>query len=158
MSVAEVSRERVEQRLARLDDAFDSFTVNQTTLSVSEAAYERARNRCQTSLIDAYVQVYDDDGDVLLVADDDGAVVPHAQLRRETELRDGAREVVRDLTGVDCEVTGLRRVTILGVCDEDAPECSPVYRLVTVLTAERTGGSPDPDAGWYDDVPESAFP
>ena len=79
MRVADLSKDRVAERLGALEEAYSSFPVNQTTLSVSGDAYERARERCTTGLADVYVQVYDDAGEVLLVESDDGLTVPHAE-------------------------------------------------------------------------------
>lgn len=158
MPVAELSRERVAERLTGLQESYDSFPINQTTLTVATDAYERARDRCQRGLVDAYVQVSDDDGDVLLVERDGGWVVPHAEPGPGKRIETGARQAVRERTGVECSVTGLRRVTILGVRDVGDRERPPVYRLVAVFTADRVAGSPADGSAWHADLPESALP
>ena len=72
MSVGEVSRERVEQRLVSLDEAFESFPVNQTTLTVAPETYRQVREQAQQGLVDAYVQLSNDAGQVLLGEGDGG--------------------------------------------------------------------------------------
>ncbi|ELZ22804.1 hypothetical protein C475_16921, partial [Halosimplex carlsbadense 2-9-1] len=79
MSVAEVSRDRVEERLVALEDEYSGFPINQTTLTVPSDAYERAGERCERGIVDAYVQLYNDSDDVLLVERDGEWVVPHGE-------------------------------------------------------------------------------
>ncbi|MFB6150639.1 MAG: NUDIX hydrolase [Haloarculaceae archaeon] len=158
MAVAELSENRVEERLAALEETYESFPINQTTLSVSASAYERARDRCSEGLVDVYVQVYADDGDVLLVEGDGEWVVPHAQPPVTERLERGARREIAERTGVDCEIDDLDRITILGVRHEDAPDRDPVYRLVTVFSAEYRRGTPGPGAAWRSELPDSALP
>lgn len=158
MSAVDLSGDRVADRLGALEEAYASFPVNQTTLSVSGDAYERVRERCADGLADVYVQVYNDDGEVLLVERDGGWVVPHAEPRRAERLERGTRRALAERTGVECRLTDLERATILGVRHEDDPEREPVYRLVAVFAAVRTAGTPAADAAWWADVPESALP
>ncbi|MEF8852156.1 MAG: hypothetical protein V5A44_07685 [Haloarculaceae archaeon] len=155
MVVAELSRDVVEERLGALEEAYASFPVNQTTLSVSQEVYRRARDRVNDGLADVYVQVYNDDDDVLLVEGEREWVVPSVTPPARTSLELGVSDAVADHTGVACELTDLERVTILGVRHEDEPERETVYRLVAVFVAERTGGTPGEDAAWHSDLPES---
>jgi ADP-ribose pyrophosphatase YjhB (NUDIX family) len=158
MSVAEASRDRVEQRLAALERAYDSFAINQTTLTVGADAYRRARERCDEELVDTYVQVYNDDDDVLLVENGESWTVPHAEPRRTERLETGVRRAVDDQTGVTCEVTDLDRVTILGVRNEEDPDRSPVYRLVAVFVADYRDGAPGDAVAWHSELPDAALP
>jgi ADP-ribose pyrophosphatase YjhB (NUDIX family) len=158
MAVADLSRDVVEERLGALEEAYASFTVNQTTLSVAPETYQRARDRFTEGLADAYVQVYDDGDDVLLVEGEREWVVPSVSPPSDDPLERGVSRAVADHTGVECAVTDLERVTILGVCDQEEPERATVYRLVAVFTAERTGGAPEENAEWHSDLPDSALP
>lgn len=169
MSVGEVSRERVEQRLVALDDVFDSFPVNQTTLTVSPDAYQHVRERCRDGLVDAYVQVYDD-GEVLLGdgtngetgGDEDGSggdpIVPNVEPDPGESIVAGVRREVDAQTGVECTLTSLERVTILGVCRDDADDPDTVYRLVVVFAADAVNGSTAGGYEWAEGVPDSALP
>jgi len=168
MSVAEGSRERVEERLVALEEAYSGFPVNQTTLAVPRGAYERASEKCERGIVDAYVQLYNDDEEVLLVEGDDDWVVPHGEPRASERVVPGTERIVQERTGVDCEVTDVRRVTILGIRDEDDPDRPPVYRLIAVFTAEETSEadtldeepfvSTTEDIRWESTLPDSAVP
>lgn len=139
MSVAEVSRDRVEERLVALEGEYSGFPINQTTLGVPSDAYERAGERCERGIVDAYVQLYNDDEDVLLVERDGEWVVPHGEPVTDERVVPGTEAAIRRSTGVSCSLTDLARVTILGVRDEDNPDRPPVYRLIAVFVAETDG-------------------
>ncbi|WP_436930288.1 hypothetical protein [Halosimplex halobium] len=141
MAVAEVSRDRVEERLVALEDEYSGFPVNQTTLAVASDAYERAGDRCEDGIVDAYVQLYNDSEDVLLVERDGEWAVPHGEPATDERVVPGTEAAIREATGVDCSLTDLARVTILGVRDEDDPERPPVYRLIAVFVAETEGSA-----------------
>lgn len=158
MPAAELSRNRVEERLGALEEAYASFTVDQTTLSVSPAAYERARERCDRELEEVYVRVYNEDDDVLLVQGNGEWVVPRATPDADVPLERGACDALAEQTGVECRITGLERVTILGLRHEEDPDRAAVYRLVPVFVAERTAGSPDANASWTAEEPDPAIP
>jgi ADP-ribose pyrophosphatase YjhB (NUDIX family) len=172
----EGTRERVEERLVALEDAFSDFPVNQTTLAVAREVYERAAGRSEGGVVDAYVRVYDPRGDVLVVDGADGWGLPRCEPGPGERVVAGTERALRERTGVDCAVTGLARVTILGVRDGDDPERPPVYRLVAVFTAETdheppavpAPGEPVPDgalaggdhdgARWQVSLPDAALP
>jgi ADP-ribose pyrophosphatase YjhB (NUDIX family) len=158
MPVADLPRDRVESRLAALEETYASFAVSQTTLSVSPSVYERAREQCAEGLADVYAQVYNGAGDVLLVEGDGEWVVPHAKPDRDEPLEAGTCRTLAERTGVECSVTDLERVTILGVRHGGDPERDTVYRLVPVFSAERVDGTPGDDAAWHSELPESALP
>jgi len=176
MSVAEVSRDRVEERLVALEDEYSGFPINQTTLAVPSDAYERASGRCERGIVDAYVQLYNDSEDVLLVEREGEWVVPHGEPATDERVVSGTEAAIRAATGVDCSLTDLTRVTILGVRDEDDTDRPPVYRLIAVFVAETDGsgavadvspsGATEADSDdatpegvrWHPTLPESAVP
>jgi len=158
MSVTELSRDRVEGRLASLEETYSSFPINQTTLSVSTGVYERAHERCEAGLVDVYVTVYNDAEDVLLLENEDAWELPHAESATGERLEERARTEVRNATGVRCSITGVRRVTILGLLDETEADCDPVYQLVAVLSARHVEGSPGEAVEWRSTLPDSARP
>lgn len=158
MPVADLSRDVVEERLGALEEAYASFPINQTTLSVPSNAYRRARDRCRVGVVDVYLQVYDDAGDVLLVEGDRDWVVPSVQPPTSAPLEFGVSSALAEQTGVECRITDLERVTILGVSHEGDPDRETIYRLVAVFAAEHTAGSPGPNAAWRAELPESALP
>lgn len=158
MAVADLSRDVVEERLGALEEAYASFTINQTTLGVPQETYDRVRDRCTEGIADVYVKVSGDEGDVLLVERDRGWVVPSVQPSARDPLEIGVSRELAETTGVECRITDLERVTILGVCHEDDPDRETVYRLVAVFTAERTAGTPAASAAWHSELPDSALP
>lgn len=159
MPPANLSEDRVAERLGALEDGYASFPVNQTTLSVAAGAYERVRERCQRGLAEVYVEIYNERGQVLLLEDDnDGWVLPRAEPCRSDRLVPATRRAVTGDTGLECRLTGLERATIVGVRDEEDPDRDPIYRLVALFTAERTGGRPAAAAVWRSEIPQSALP
>jgi len=158
MAVVEVSREVVEERLGALEEAYPSFTVNQTTLSVCPEAYDRARERCRDGVADVYVQVHNEADDVLLVEGHREWTVPSVRPPTSQPIEVGTRRVLADRTGVQCRITDLERVTILGIRHEDDADRETVYRLVVVFAAERVAGSPDSGVAWHAELPSSAGP
>lgn len=156
MRLVERSRDRVEARLAALAESYASYPVNQTTLTVNGEAYERVRDRCSEGLVDAYVRIYNGDGEVLLAEDDGSWVVPSVVPPAGERLETGIERAVEADTGVDCALTALDRVTILGVRHEDAPDRDPVYRLVTVFSGRYVDGAPAGGMAWRDGAPEPA--
>ena len=158
MPAADLSGDRVAERLGALEEAYASFTVNQTTLSVSPETYDRARERCQDGMADVYVQVHNEAGDVLLVEGDREWTVPSVRPPTSQPIEVGTRRLLADRTGVQCRVTDLERVTILGIRHGDDADRETVYRLVVVFAAERVAGSPDSGVAWHTELPSSAGP
>jgi ADP-ribose pyrophosphatase YjhB (NUDIX family) len=158
MSVANLSGDRVADRLGVLEEAYAPFPVNQTTLAVSPAAYERVRERCSKGLADVYVKVYDEADNVLLTERDDDWAVPHVEPSVEEHLETGTRRRLVEQTGVETALTDVERATILGIRQEGDPDRNPVYRLIAVFTAEYIRGRPVDGVAWQADLPETARP
>jgi len=154
MGVAGRSRDHVEELLSELESAYDSFPVNQTTVSVSADHYERAVERYQQGVARLDIHVHNDQNDVLLVENDDGLTVPGETISASDSLEQRARRAVRQATGVECRIESIQEVTIAGVHSEPDPDADPVYRLVVLLSGRLVSGTPT--AGkWQADPPES---
>lgn len=130
----------VGEDIERLEDRFGSFPVNQTTLDVSEACYESARERAGAEELDVYVRVRNDDGEVLHVGGDEGGSVPQCVSGPNEPLSAAVTRTVRTETGVECAVDDVARVTITGVRDEDDPDAEAIYRLVALVDARHERG------------------
>ena len=136
------ARDPIGDGIDRLEDAFGSFPVNQTTLSVGTSDYDTARERGDNAVY-VYVRVRNDEGEVLHLRDADEPSVPRYVRNFETELRPHVREWIREETGVECAVSDVTRATIAGVHDESDPDAPPLYRLLVLVDADYEGGTPD---------------
>ena len=147
MGAVEQSYEAVESYLSTLDESYDSFTINQRTLAVSTAQFEREREHAIAGTVDLYTKVRNDDREVLHVREDDELVLPSAKTST-TPFARIATETVEERTGVTCRVDDVEEATILGIHDAtDAHET--VYRLVVVFEATRQAGTPDEGTVWH---------
>ena len=155
MGVAGRSRDHVEELLAELESDYDSFPVNQTTVSVSAEQYDRVVEQWRRGIARVDVHVHNDQNDVLLVEDDDDLTVPGEVVTEGDSLERRARRAVRQATGVECEVETIEEVTIAGVHNEADPDAEPAYRLVVLMSGRLASGTAGPDGRWQADPPES---
>lgn len=155
MGVAGRSREHVEELLADLESAYESFPVNQTTVAVSGEHYDHVVELAQEGVARVDVHVHNDQGDVLLVETGDGLVAPGEIIRAEDSLEQRARRAVRQATGVECRIEAIEEATIAGVHSKAEPDADPVYRLVVLLSGRPVAGTPSADGQWQADPPES---
>ena len=146
MGAVEQSYESVEAYLSTLDESYDSFTINQTTLAVSSARYERERERAIAGAVDLYTKVRNDDCEVLHLRKQDELVLPSTRTAT-TPLEHVATEMVEGRTGVTCQIDGVEHATILGIHDGGADHAT-IYRLLVVFEAQHTDGSPAENAVW----------
>ena len=116
------------------------FPVNQTTLSLSPAAYRDAAERARDGFADVYVRVENDDGEVLHVQGEDRRRVPRCVGGSEKPLTERARDAVADATGVSCTIDEIVRVTIAGVRNAEDTDAETVYRLLVLVDAVYDGG------------------
>jgi ADP-ribose pyrophosphatase YjhB (NUDIX family) len=159
MDVAAQSRERVGERIQRLEETYGSFPVNQRTLSVPESGYERALDRCEDGLADVYVEARNGDGEVLLVRSQNTWEIPCGRTTDGESLEHGARRELQRVADVECTIDGIHQVTILGVSSDDGDR-PPVYRLLVVFVAscERFDDPDSETVEWHSEVPEQARP
>ncbi len=154
MGIAERSRARVEDLLTELERTYDAFPVNQTTLALPAERYEDARGRFADGLVDTYVEVANDAGEILHVPDEDGLSLPGAVSDPEQALERNVKREVADRTGIECAIDGVSSVTIAGISNADAAESDTLYHLLVVFDASHTGGDPEGDAEWQADTRE----
>jgi len=159
MGIAERSRARVEDLLSDLERSYDSFPVNQTTLTLPAERYERARREYGDGAVDTYVRIANDDGEVLQVTEDGQTALPGVVGYPDDAFeRDLERRVERQ-TGVECSIDGLDEVTIAGLGNADDPDEATFYRLLVVYQASYRGGEPAEGAEWHSQAadPRPAF-
>lgn len=154
MGAVERSSSVVESQLSVLEESYGSFPVNQRTVSVPTAQYERKRRRADEE-IELYAKVTNDESEVLHVRVDGDRVLPSTTAPVDGRPERAIRSTVAERTGIECRVEGVHGATILGLQDADDPERESVYRLGVIYEADRTGGSLAPDADWQAYEPDA---
>lgn len=133
--------------LDALYDGYEGFDVTQTTVSVGPAEFSEIEARGDVA--EARVRVEGADG-VLAVPDGDEWVSPGGVVDDAESLSDAAGRMVREQTGVDCDVEGLHRVSIACVqCEEIGDE---VWELTAVFAGSAEPETPEGDATWRDSL------
>lgn len=147
MGVVEQSQETVEAHLSVLGDSYESFPVNQTTVTVPTEQYRRERERADEGSVDLYTKVENDQSEVLHVENDGELVLPWTRTT-EDSIECVALDTVEESTGISCQLEGINQATILGIHDGDS-EHEAVYRLAVVFEGVPESGSPNTDAIWH---------
>ena len=156
MEIAERSRARVQERLARLEQEFGSTPVDQTTFSVGGEAYQRAVERSREGQVDVHAFVHNESGDVLLSDADGSWEIPQGQTQGAERPATAVERVVTETAGVACTIRDAVRATICGVRNETDPDAETVYRLSIVFDAEiNSAALEEGDAETADDAEAS---
>lgn len=158
MGVVEQSQETVEARLSVLDDSYESFPVNQTTVTVPSREYRRERERADAGSVDLYAKVENERSEVLHVESDGELALPWTRTTEES-IECIALDAVEEATGVSCRLDGVEQATILGIHDAEADH-EAVYRLAVVFEGVPESGTLDTNAVWHSrtEVPEIVAP
>lgn len=147
MGAVEQSCATVEACLSELDETYDSFSITQTTISVSASRYERECEKARAGYVELYAKVENDDSEVLYVEDDDELALPSTSTN-DREFETAVTTAVTDTTDIDCHVVGVEEVTIIGVNNADSAESGTVYRLAILFEARPTGEGSTSKAVW----------
>lgn len=148
MGTADRSRARVEELLAELERSYGSFPVNQTTLSVADERYERAREQYAEGSVDAYVELRNEADEVLHVREDGNVGLPGTAGDPTNSLEEAVRRAVAAQAGVDLAIDGISEVTIVGIANADDEDAAVLYRLLVVFDADYAGGDLAENAEW----------
>jgi hypothetical protein len=148
MGVVEHSSGAVESCLSALDESYSGFSVNQTTIPVPAQQYEQERKRASEGRVDLYAKVQNTDDEVLHLTSGDETRLPSTTIDRAYTFEDTVTATVREKTGVECRVTGVEEVTILGVRHASDDDRDTVCRLAVLFEATREGGTTESDADW----------
>jgi hypothetical protein len=146
MGVVEQTSGAVESQLSALEDSYDSFPVNQRTVTVPTAEYEQRRN--QREQIDLYTKVHNEQSEVLYVGADGNRVLPSTSATLEDELEKAAQSRVEETAGVSCRIEGVEAVTILGLHDRNDTDRETVYTLAVLFEGQYTAGGLASTAVW----------
>ncbi|UPV99441.1 NUDIX hydrolase [Halorussus gelatinilyticus] len=170
MTVAERSRRRVAEAVARLERDYAAFEVVEKTWHHPPEAYESVRDRFEAGTIGgAGVWTTDEEGGVLLVRHEGGTAWsdPGGKQEPGESLEAAARRETREESGVEVELTGLRQVHRVEIRDDggdagDGEEGNrpPVYRLIAIFDGEPVSGETRPREGeiaevrWWRERPD----
>lgn len=154
MGVVEQSHETVESYLSVLDESYDSFPVNQTTLTLPTADYKRERERAKDGCVDLYTKVTNDSSEVLHLEEADELVLPSVTTC-DVPFEGVASQYVEKETGISVRIDSVEKVTIFGI-REAGGDGGAVYRLAIVFAADPQAGTLGRDAVWQStaEVPE----
>jgi ADP-ribose pyrophosphatase YjhB (NUDIX family) len=148
MGVVEHSSGAVESCLSAIEESYGGFSVNQTTIPVPADQYEQERERTSNGRVDLYAKVRNTDDEVLHLTSGDDTRLPSATIDGTHTFEEAVCRTVRETAGVDCRVTGVEEVTILGVCHAEDDDKDAVRRLAVVFEATHEEGTIAEDAAW----------
>jgi hypothetical protein len=153
------NRGHIEEHLASLEDQYGSFPVNQTTVSLPDEQFERAQETSDQQTVDAYVEVRNDDHEILHVSDSGAMHLPGDAIDLSDSIDSQVTDAVAETTGIDCAVEGIESATITGLRNEDDPDGETRYHLIVLFDAAYRAGSADADAYWEQEPnhPETIF-
>lgn len=160
MSVTTDSRDRVRRARARLAET-DDFRCVEVSWDVTAATYERERDRFdRQALGGAGVWLTRDDGAVLLARNegDVGWADPGGKREAGETYAEAAKREVREETGVDCRLTGIREFHEI---EHHPPDDSPpIVEAIVIFDGEYVDGTPRARPGeiaaveWFTAPPE----
>lgn len=162
MSVTERSRRYVRSVLDRLESEHDAFPVREETWEVARDEYREIRDRFEAGTVGgAGAWVANDDGEVLLIRDQDraGWGDPGGKHEPGERLEETARREVKEETGIDCALTGIVEARIIEILTEGPADPPSIVRLIVLFEAEHLSGAPRPRDGeieavaWWDRHP-----
>ena len=148
MGEVEQSRAAVEAQLSALEEQYQSFSINQTTVSVSPDRYERECRTWDESEITVYTRVINDQGDVLQI--EETAELPSAQTTAIDTLERTAMNAVTAVADIDCTIETLDEATILGIHNVDEPTSNTLYSLAVVFEAVTAREESSEETTWVE--------
>jgi sorbitol-specific phosphotransferase system component IIA len=148
----ERSRERVEDYIADLTEAYPSFPVNQTTVSIPGKEYADLWE-CEHGdggFVDASIQVHDRDEErgVLHVAENAHTDLPGVRVGLDDSLEHEMQTALREDFGLSCAIKFPKRATITGVRNAADPDCETLYHVVIVFEGTHIAGTVGDNVVW----------
>lgn len=148
MGAVEQSNGAIESQLSVLEEAYDSFPVNQRTVTVPTAEYERRRERNRA--VELYIKVRNERSEVLHLDTDHQPVLPSTTAPIDAPFDERLQSTVEQQAGVQCHVEGLSGVTILSLRDKNDADRETVYCLGAMFDAEHSGEADSDGAVWQE--------
>ena len=153
------SRRRVKTTLAELERTFGSIDIVEDEWSLSTDRYDTTVDRFEAGTVGgAGAWIRNDDGEVLLVQQEDGDNEqdvwsdPGGKQEPGETLPETALREVREEAGIVAQLDGVGFAEIIDVSDRERNARPPLVRLIVVFTAEYVEGTPTPADGEITDV------
>ena len=151
--MGEQSRDRVTETLARLQERYAPFDVEQTSVGVPSEVFDEV---VDGDVLDATVRVRNENGEVLVTEADEERTAPRVSYDPDTDPAAELEAALLAETGVGCRVEELRDVAIVTVHDEDDTEREPAYLLEEHFEGRYEDGTPAGGLAWREDVEETS--
>jgi len=148
MGVVEQSSGAVESYLTTLEETYGSFAINQRTVAVPAEQYEREREKSGAGQIDVHAKVENDQSEVLYVEDNGTTALPSTTTTAHDSLKPAIQAEIFKIAGIECLLSDISAVTILGVRDADNEGRKTVYRLAVLFDGNHKSGSINDHAEW----------
>lgn len=167
MSLGELTRRAVNDRLARLREEYDGFRVAGDTVELSEEEFALARERAAEGRVGGASACVLDGDRLLLVRTRETAGawgVPGDVATRDERLEAAATRAVRDAAGVSCTVRDLYQVRRRRTVAADDPSAPSLHSLWAFFDADYEGGTATPSdedvtaAEWWESPPDVVHP
>ncbi|MFC7072687.1 NUDIX hydrolase [Halovenus rubra] len=163
-SITARSKTRVDNILADLEQQYGSFEVVKKRWERSEVAFDRLLTQFEQGRLDgAGVWITNDDGEVLLVRNEgeDGWADPGGKVEVGEEYATAAKREVREETGIDCTLTGLRELHKIENITASHP--ASIFEVIAVFDGEYVDGAVRAkdgeiaDIGWFSVPPSTVL-
>jgi hypothetical protein len=153
MAAVEQSTGAVESYLLALAESYDSFSINQRTVTVAPERYEREHKKPCT--VDVHAKVENEHAEVLHIEEEGASTLPSTTLGMEDSLEPAAKAAVSEQASITCTIIDIEAVTIFGVHNAEDSDCETLYRLAVLFEARHTAGTVCEGAAWKQYDPTS---
>ncbi|WP_121821917.1 NUDIX hydrolase [Halostella salina] len=166
MSLTEETRRAVNERVSRLREEYQGFSLSGDTVELPRAEYEHARERARANRIgSASACVFDGNRLLLVRTRETGDLwgVPGTMTDDDETLETAAVRAVDEAADVRCSVRDLRRVRRRQVVPADGDDRA-LHTLWTLFDAYHESGDPSADgdtvtdAKWWSAPPDAVHP
>jgi len=161
----EQTRARVDDVRERLRERYGGFEVVEKTWPRSPSVFARIERQYSEDRLDgAGVWLTNEAGEVLLVRNegDAGWGDPGGKVELGEDYETAAKRELREETGVDCELTGLRELHEIENVSTGGGSAS-IFEVIVVFDGTYRGGEPRAregeiaDVGWFTEPPETVL-
>lgn len=153
MGAVEQSSDQIESYLSSLEESYGSVSIDQRTMTVSPEQY--AHEHETDDVVEVHVKVTNEADEVLHIEADGTPTLPSTTVALDESLEPSVKETVAEEAGVDCRIEDLKRVTILGLHNEESGEAETLYRLAMLFEATDGASDGNEQVVWKEPDPDS---